>query len=54
MTPADLRARVTELEGALQFGHDLIDGDSCGAPWKKDCHEFLKQARAALRAKAKE
>jgi hypothetical protein len=47
------RAKAAEAErdrlrAALQFGFDLIDGDSFGSEWKRGCHDFKMKARAAL------
>lgn len=35
---------------ALQQGIDLIVGDLTGAEWKRACHDFVANARAALAA----
>ena len=43
-----LRARISELEGALKQGVTLIKGDAVGKEWKSGCASFLRTASRAL------
>lgn len=43
-----LIAAAPELLSIAERAHDLIAGDLVGAEWKKACHDFTRDARAAI------
>jgi hypothetical protein len=43
-----IRRAASELLEALTIARDLIAGDLVGAEWKQACHDFLRQANAAI------